>query len=184
MSFLPKGYEIPDKQTGYLNMRKEGDYTFRIMSSPILGYVGWKDTPEGGRTPIRKRMDESFDTIQDGIDAGDIKHFWAFIVWNYDAEMFQIMEVTQATIQKAIKALVSNPKWGDPKGTDGYDIVITRSGLQMQDTAYAVTPNPKEKLDKKVVEAYEKVNINLEAQFEGKDPFETKDIEIPEDFGK
>jgi len=183
-NWLPTGYKIPDKQSNYLNMREEGDYTFRIMSSPILGYEAWSDNPEGGRTPKRTPMNKPFDLATDGVDPADIKHFWAFIVWNYKAEMLQIMEITQSTIQKAIKALVSNAKWGDPKGADGYDIVITRSGLTMQDTNYSVTPNPKEKLDKKVVEAYEKANINLEALFESKDPFETKDIEIPEGFGK
>ena len=184
MSFLPDNYEIPDKQSNYLNMKEEGDYTFRIMSSPILGYEAWKDSPEGGRTPMRKPMKEPFDIAIDEVDPADVKHFWAFIVWNYKAEMLQIMEVTQATIQKAIKALANNAKWGDPKGTAGYDIVVTRNGLTMQDTNYSVTPNPKEKLDKNVVEAYKNSNINLEALFEGKDPFDTKDIVIPDDFGK
>lgn len=181
MTFLPNNYEIPPKKSNYLNMREEGDYTFRIMSSPILGWETWKDTPEGGRTPIRKRMNESFDS-SDGVDPADVKHFWAFIVWNYKLEMLQIMQITQATIQKAIKALARNDKWGDPKGTDGYDLVVTREGLTMQDTNYSVAPNPKEKLDKKIVEAYKESKINLEALFEGADPF-VEDIEVP-DFNK
>ena len=184
MSFLPDNYEIPDKQSNYLNMKEEGDYTFRIMSSPILGWEVWKDTTEGGRTPVRKKMDEPFDGIKDDVDPSDIKHFWAFIVWNYKLEMLQIMQITQATIQKAVKALARNDKWGDPKGTDGYDVVITRTGLTMQDTNYAVTPNPKEKLAPSVIKAYKESNINLEALFEDKDPFDTKDIVIPDDFGK
>ena len=181
-NFLPDNYEIPPKKSNYLNMREEGTYAFRIMSSPILGWEAWKDTAEGGRTPLRKRMDEPFDTAD--VDPSEVKHFWAFIIWNYKLEMLQIMEVTQATIQKAIKALARNEKWGDPKGTNGYDIVVTREGLTMQDTNYSVAPNPKEKLDPKIIKAYKESNINLEALFEGKDPFETKDIEIPDDFGK
>jgi len=180
--FLPKGYKIPEKPSNYLNMREEGSYTFRPMSSPIIGWETWKDTPEGGRTPIRKRMDDLFDTAD--VDPSEVKHFWAFIVWNYKSESFQILEITQATIQKAIKALVRNDKWGNPKGKDGYDLVITREGLTMQDTNYSVSPNPKEELDTKIVDAYKENNIKLEALYDGADPFQIEEIKVPKDFGK
>jgi len=78
---------------------------------------------------------------------------------------------------KALKALIDNPKWGDPHG---YDICVTRSGKGF-DTEYIVQPSPHSKLDDKILAKFQEANINLEALFEGLDPFTTPQADIAQE---
>ncbi len=163
--FLPKGYAIPDKGGSYCKFTK-GDNRFRVLGSPIIGWEGWKTDPNGGKHPIRKHMTESF--LPTEIDEpDDCKHFWAMPVYNYAAEAIQILEITQKGIQKSMKQLAADADWGNPRD---YDIVVVRSGDGME-TSYEVMPKPKKTLDAGIKKAYEEMQINLEALFEGKDPF-------------
>jgi len=118
---------------------------------------------------------------QDVSEIGDEpKHFWAFVVWNYKDEKVQILEVTQKGIMKAIRNLVNDEDWGDPKN---YDLVVTREGEGLE-TEYSVNPKPKTELDKGIQVFYKDLNINLEALFDGDDPFSTniKVDELPEEL--
>ena len=111
-------------------------------------------------------MDE--DIPQDLVDHESMpKHFWAFPVYNYTDERVQILEVTQKTIQKEMRVLTNNPDWGNPLG---YDISVTRTGEELK-TEYSVQPSPPSELDPGVVKLYEDMSINLEALFDGEDPF-------------
>jgi len=165
--FPEEGYEIP-VTSKYFKVT-EGEHTFRVMSSAIVGYVYFNKENK----PVRSRVPFE-ETPVDMKPEGRINHFWSFVVWNYDtsskkpAPRLQIFEVTQKTIQTPLKALIDNPKWGSPMT---YDITITRKGKGMQDTEYAVMPNPHTEVDAEAKEALEKENINLEALYEGKDPF-------------
>jgi hypothetical protein len=105
--------------------------------------------------------------VEDDGTYSKIKHFWAFVVYNYDAKQIQILEVTQKSIMNGIKALVDNVKWGDPKR---YDITITRTGEKLN-TEYSVQPNPHEPLADDIKDLYEHTSVNLEALFDGADPF-------------
>ena len=93
------------------------------------------------------------------------KHFWAFIVWNYELEKPQIMEITQSTIQAAIEAYTLNKKWGDPVG---YDLVITRTGDGLE-TEYTVIAEPHSEAPKADIS-----KIDLESLFAGADPYSDK----------
>jgi len=44
------------------------------------------------------------------------KHFWAFVVWNFDTKAVVILEITQTTIQTAMEELIHSEEWGDPLG--------------------------------------------------------------------
>ena len=170
MDFLPKGYELPEKTSGYMKF-EQGENRFRVLGSAITGYEFWADTAEGGRKPLRFKMDQSF-TEKDlqGANPEEKKHFWAFPAWNYTAGKVQILEITQSTIQKAIRALVANPKWGDPKE---YDLVVHKTGEKL-DTDYQVTPDPKEELPEELLTLYRGTYIELDALFRGENPFEEK----------
>lgn len=98
------------------------------------------------------------------------KHFWAFAVWNYTDKKVQILEITQKTIMRSILALTKDEDWGDPKE---YDIVVTRTGEDLN-TEYNVTPKPQKELDEGILRFYKDLNINLEALYDGADPFEQK----------
>jgi len=177
MTFLPDGYKEPvtDNYMKFL----DGENHFRVLSSAIVGIEFWKEETnkegEKVRKPVRRRMTEAITPDEIGVDKNGepekMKHFWAFVVYNRDAERIQILEITQKTIQRAIKTLAGNTKWGDPQE---YDIVVTRSGEKFE-TEYVVQPDPKEKIDEAIVNEYKAMNINLEALFDGDDPFKTQE---------
>ena len=169
MGVLPKDYKEPDT-SNYMKF-SQGDNTFRILSNVIVGMEYWKTTKEG-RKPIRKRPDEDIQISDLEIDekTGELdmpKHFWAMVVWNYNSERVQILEITQATIRKPLIALERNEKWGD---LGEFDITVTKEGDGLE-TSYQVTPNPKELINEKIVKRYESMKIDLEALYRGDDPF-------------
>lgn len=164
--FLPEGYAVPKSGGQYMKF-KDGANKFRVLGSPVLGYVYWnkenkpvrlRKQTAGLPLDIRENEDGTFDRI---------KHFWAIPVWNYSEGAVQIVEVTQATIQAAITDLVQTEDWGDPRG---YDITINRKGEKLN-TEYTVQPSPHKPLDPKIQAEFEAKTLNLEALFDGGDPF-------------
>ena len=168
MNWLPKNYEAPVSQGNYTKLVK-GENIIRISSSAIVGWEYWtKDNK-----PMRSK--EAFEYTPDDarLDEGRFKpkHFWAFCIWNYATKTIQIMEITQKTIQSDIKALVDNDKWGAPQG---YDIAITKTGDGLE-TEYSTMANPHTPLDEAIQTTYDGSNINLEALYDGSDPFAKKE---------
>ena len=159
-SFLPDDYEVPKSESSYLKF-VTGVTKFRVLSKPIIGWEDWKD-----KKPFRFMMDkkpaQSFDPKQ------DIKHFWAFVVWDYTAKRISILEITQKGVQTAIKDLQAKPDWGSPFN---YDIEVTKSGSGME-TKYVTTPLPPKPVHAKIAELFAETPINLQALFDGKDPFD------------
>lgn len=166
--FFPNSdYEIPTT-SNYMKFG-EGDNTFRVLSSAIVGYEYWNKDNK----PVRKQ--ENWNTVPDDIKTDKdgnitIRHFWAFVVYNYDAKRIQVLELTQKGIMKYIQGLTRNPKWGNPKG---YDITVNRTGSGF-DTEYTCMASPHSEIDTTITEHYEKLNINLDALFSGDDPFASK----------
>lgn len=161
--FFPStDYKVP-VTNDYLNKFPQGETTFRILSPASVGYVYFNNDNK----PIRSK--EQFNPSPSDIkENGSVKHFWACIIWNYTDERIQILEITQKSIMTPMKALIDNPKWGNPKN---YDITITRKGTTMNDTEYAVMPNPQAEVSEEIKTAYEARPANLEALFTGEDPF-------------
>jgi len=157
MTFLPTGYKLPSSGGGYTKF-KQGENKFRILTSPIIGMLGWKD-----KKPLRIRQGEEF-TVE--LEKNP-KHFWAMVVWNYGTNSVEILEITQVSIQGAIKACADDEAWGSPLE---YDLKVTRTGEGM-DTQYQVTPIPPKPLTKEIKEAFESKTIELEALYRGDDPF-------------
>jgi len=161
IDFFPDSdYKIPET-SNYMKFL-EGDNTFRVLSSAIVGFEYFKEDNK----PVRSRT--VFDSIPDDIKkGGTVKHFWAFIVYNYEAKRIQILELTQKGIMKTMQSYIKNPKWGNPRE---YDFIVTRTGSGM-DTEYAITVNPKAPLEESVKEAFAKAKISLDALYENEDPF-------------
>ena len=164
--FLPDGYKIPTKDK-YMRW-KEGVNRFRALTSPILGWEYWNEV-DGKRKPIRKRMNEDLHSA-DIQDTDNVKHFWALVVYNYQDDLVQILEITQKGIQRSLRGLAKSKDWGTPLN---YDIEVTREGEGL-DTNYETQAMPKKALDKKIKEKFEKMDINLDALFSGDDPFQEK----------
>lgn len=157
--FLPDNYEAPAGSANYMKLQ-DGENKIRILSKPIIGYLDWKD-----KVPYRYRMnarpEKPFSPDK------PIKHFWAFLVWDYEGQAVKILEITQATIQKSIQDLSKNEDWGAPFY---YDIKITRKGKDLA-TEYSVMPSPKKDLLQEIKEAALSKPANLEALFENADPW-------------
>src|SRR3990167_10148160 len=140
----------------------EGENDFRVLSSAIVGWEYWNTQNK----PVRSK--EPFDDVPEDIKIDKdgnwkINHFWAFVVFNYDAQKIQILELTQKGIMKTIQGLVKNPKWGNP---NGYDITVIRSGSGL-DTEYSTVPNPHSEFETGIITQYERMNINLDALYLG-----------------
>lgn len=171
MNFLPTDYQgVPQSGGKYMKF-KQGANKFRILSSAIVGYEYWTNENK----PVRMH---NFPQTPPGDMRQDskIKHFWAFVVWNYNEQEVQILEVTQTSIMNTIKALVDDPDWGDPKQ---FDITVSRTGEKLE-TEYTVTSSPPKELPMEAANAYAAEDINLEALFDGADPF-AKDPQVDTD---
>lgn len=159
MIFLPEDYTAPRAVSFYTKLQ-EGENRIRILSKTILGWEDWYE-----KKPVRYGMNEkpakSFDPKK------PIKHFWAFVVFNYIENEIQIMQVTQATIRKSLESLCKDADWGAPFG---YDIKIIKTGEGV-DTEYAVNPVPHKPVSQDVIDAFNQRPCNLNALFANSDPF-------------
>ena len=172
-TFLPTDYSVPDSSSGYFRF-KQGENRFRVLGSAILGSETWIEE-DGSRKPLRFRMGEIIPADKVGTDP---KHFWAFVVWNYQEKKVQILEITQKGIMKSIRALTKDEDWGDPKK---YDIVVTREGEGM-DTEYMVSSKPHKELEKAISDHYKSLEIDIEALYRGGDPFDPIKNKDEKDF--
>lgn len=159
MSFLPENYESP-KSSNYYFKLQDGENRIRILTAPIIGWEDWQE-----KKPIRFSYDNK---PAKSIDPKKpVKHFWAFVVYNYADQKIQIMQITQATIRKAIESLCKDSDWGDPYA---YDIKILKSGEGV-DTEYSVNPVPHKPTDPSIIEMFNENRCNLNALFTSEDPF-------------
>lgn len=178
---LPDNYEVPQKAGNYMKFL-DGENKFRFLTPAILGWETWQELDNGTRKPLRTPMDKPFDVSQ--VEEGDprnIKHFWAFVVWNYKEEKVQILEITQKGIQKSLRALEKSKDWGSLLN---YDILVTKEGQKLE-TEYHVNPVPPKVLSKDIIEAFKQTDIKLEALFKGDDPFGKSEInpnDVPADL--
>lgn len=157
--FLSNDYEAPRMGGGYMKLN-DGENRFRILSRPVLGWEDWKD-----KKPIRYPYSKEVPVAIDA--AKPVKHFWAMIVWNYAESAIQILQITQASVRKAIEAFSKDEDWGAPFA---YDIKVKREG-QSKETKYTVTPLPHKPVSQAIRDAFNERRINLEALFTGDDPF-------------
>jgi len=172
MSFLPKNYTLPTSNSGgnYTKLA-QGKTTIRIIGDAITGWLGW--IKEGGKaSPHRSKEQPPVGKFEERA-----KHFLAFPVYNFGTNSVQILEVTQRGIQDALKELYEDKNWGDPKK---YDVVIKRDGEGLE-TSYSVMPVMPTDLDDDVITTIKAKlpTINIEALYEGGDPFAESTDEEP-----
>lgn len=169
--FLPEGYEAPQTESHYMEL-VEGLNSLRVLSHAVVGYEWWTEDRDGQRQPIRVRTEgEVPEAYRNSADRRDrARHFWAFTVYNYDAKAVQLLIIRQQTIMGAIEALIRNPKWGDPRE---YDLLIekAKTGTRERDVEYSVMPEPKAPVEEGIAELARQVPVDLEALYEGADPF-------------
>lgn len=157
MSFLPEDYEAPVSWGNYCKF-KQGTTTIRIVSESAVWRLDRKD-----KKAYRTRQKQ--DPLTLGDKDAQPKHFWSFVVWNYEAKQLQICEITQKQIQNSILALYNNEDRGDPKN---YDLKITKEGEKME-TKYAVLPRPQKAIDEEIVKELSSIEINMQNIFLDRD---------------
>lgn len=171
---MSKAPKIPST-SNYLKLQ-QGENTFRVLGDVITGYEYFNNKGK----PVRSVNEPEGIPEDIGEKEGKlnpIKYFWAMVVWNYKEERIQIAEFTQKkTILNPLEAYWNKSNWGE---LTQYDITITKKGSTINDTEYAVMANPKEKLDKKIEDAYKAKPINLDALYTGDDPFSSKAPAVP-----
>lgn len=165
-SFIPEGYVVPVTGGGHMKLL-DGDNVFRVLSSSIMGYEFWTNDNKPVRSKDPFKETPNIKTDKEG-KPQKVKHFWAFVVWNYATKNVEILELTQSSIQGAITNLVKDKDWGNPKG---YDIKINRTGAGLE-TEYSVSPKPHKEISADIIKAYTDKAINLEAIYENKNPFD------------
>lgn len=163
MSYFPEEFKTNsgDGAANYVKI-KEGEYRFRILSPPIIGWLDW--------TLDRKPLRFLYNAKPKPINADrPVRQFVTMIVWDYADQNIKIWEITQKKIMNALQELTNSSDWGAPFF---YDIKIVRTGTELENTTYAVIPVPPKPLHPMIEEEFAKKRCNLEALFEGKDPWD------------
>jgi len=171
MDFLPAEDKEPIS-SNYMKL-KEGDNKIRILSNAVIGWVYWEDDGDN-RKPVRvrKEVDVPEKYLMQANQKERAKYFWSFVVYNYAAAKIQILELTQKTIREQIRSYNEDSDWGDPKD---YDLKIERDE-KTEKTKYNVKPSPKKKFAVDLIVQSKNIkSIDLDAMFEGKDPFSSAD---------
>lgn len=159
--WFPEGYDVPVEASSFMQL-EDGDNTFRILSRPVMGYEYWSQDNKPHRSKVKWEDTPSDIRLEKNGKPTKIKHFWSFLVYNYATKSVQSYEITQTTIMKALKALIENPKWGNP---EKYDITINKTGKELL-TKYSVVPNPHSELEQEAKDALAKSEIDLETIFD------------------
>lgn len=161
-NFLPDNYEAPKASGGNYYKFQQGENRFRILSQPIIGWLDWSADNKPIRTSHSQPKPNPLNP------AKPVRHFWAFVVWNYEKSELQILEITQQGIQSQIQTLVRDPDWGAPYA---YDLCVTKTG-QDKETKYTVNPKPHKPLTPEIEAAVMATPIVLEKLFTNEDPFQ------------
>ncbi len=171
----PETVEEVSKETSsgrYVNPSKldEGkEHRYRFFGTGITGYEVWtvdnkpvrfRDKPGDADLPGNVKFDESGNP--------SVKRFITGLVYDYQAEDFKILQLTQKGLMNTLFKYIQDTDYGDPCG---YDIKLTRKGSGLK-TEYTLAPAPPKAPAAAVVAEYDELYCNLELLFDGKDPFE------------
>lgn len=160
----------------YLNVGKlkDGEPTrLRFVGEGITGYEAWTEQ----KKPIRwESLPEVLPEIVRPDDNGDrkAKFFICGIVWDYENEMFRVMQFTQKSLLDGVSKYASDEDYGDPTN---YDVMITRTGSGI-DTKYDYLAKPPAPFSERAPEAakqFKTLGWNLNLLFEGKHPWSTEE---------
>jgi hypothetical protein len=98
-------------------------------------------------------------------------------VWNHTTGQVEVFQTSKKVIKSQILNLARDPDYG---ALSGYDLKIKRTGDKME-TVYTVIPTPPKPLDQEIQEKADDTYVNIEALFEGKNPFEKSQSESIEE---
>ena len=178
-NFFDKGHEIPEKRNQFMKL-ESGKNRFRFVGNPVSGFIffGKVEREDGSETskPYRRREVEGEFSVEEMINRnvrinkdGEMegqKYFIASLVYNYQKEKLQVLEITQKSILKALKSYVESEEYGHPSG---YDLTVEKKGESLN-TEYTVVVSPPKPLSEHIEQALGEVSCDLEKLFEGEYP--------------
>ncbi len=179
INFFEEGHEIPEKRNQFMRFQ-QGTNKLRFIGNPISGFLffGKVEREDGTETvkPYRRRESEGEFSIEEMINReakiksdGEIeeqKYFVMGLVYNYQKQKLQVLEITQKSILKALKSYINNEEYGHPSG---YDITVSKEGEGLN-TDYTVVASPPKAVSEEVEDLAGEVSCNLEKVFEGEYP--------------
>ncbi len=150
----------------YINPSKiEGEIRLRFFGRGISGFEGWTDENKPVRWETKPTELPANIKVRDG--QAPLKRFLAGVVYDYSSQDFKILQMTQKTLMEQLFKYVKDDEYGDPST---YDIKISKTGEGMK-TEYTLLAAPPRPAAKDIQAAYEKLHCNLQALFDGDDPF-------------
>jgi hypothetical protein len=150
----------------YINPAKiEGERRLRFFGQGISGWEAWTTDNK----PVRWETKPSEFPANIRRDDGNIncKRFLMGVVYDYEEGLFKILSITQRTLMEQLFRFVKDSDYGQPSE---YDIKISRTGEGLK-TVYTLVAAPPKPVSKEIERAYEGVNCNLRAVFDGDDPW-------------
>lgn len=169
MSNAWKNVEIKESGARRYIKLESGENKIRLLSDPITGYIGWIEE-DGKRKPVRSKDKPEGDNL--AIFEEGVKPFIATVAWDYRDNQLKVFETDKATIIKGIKSLAEDEDYGDPQG---YDLKIKKEGEDKM-TRYTVLAAPCKPISKEIKEAFESTTVNLNALYDGGDPFAVEEF--------
>lgn len=158
--------------SSYINLNKlpeNKEHRFRAFGEAKTGWQGWIKE-DGKAKPIRwelkpETLPANLEPFQDG--SVGLQFFVTSLFWDYTADRFGIMLVTQKTVYEKFAKYESDPDYGD---CTGYDIKITRT-VKNDRTSYDVIAAPPKPVAKSIEQAYADFYCDLNALYDNEDPF-------------
>jgi hypothetical protein len=161
-SFLDENYEVPTSGGGYTKLEM-GENRMRILSSPVLMWVEWREGSVS-RHPFTTKEDKP--KVGPG-EKDSVKHAWGLKIWNYNTGKIEVFELDKQNVITALTAYSKDKDWGHPKK---YDIVIKKEGSGMK-TEYSLITKPHSEATDEIYEAYTENPIDLSKLLINESPF-------------
>jgi hypothetical protein len=179
INFFEQGHEIPDKRNQFMKF-VQGKNRIRFIGNPVSGFVFFGKTKRDDGTetvkPYRRRESEREFSLEEMINRdvrmkpdGEIegqKYFVMGLVYNYQKEKLQVLEITQKSILKALKSYVESEEYGHPSG---YDLTIEKKGDGLN-TEYTVVVSPPKPLSAEIENLIGETSCDLQKIFDGEYP--------------
>lgn len=172
--FDPKAdYSVPKPESKYLKF-EEGAVEFMPLQGAVIGWEYWStdDKPVRLTVPPEVPAEQLPNIRADKYGNYRVNHFWAFPVIDVATGKVKVLEVTQNSVQLAIRKYIENPRWGSP--VMKYTLTVERDDSGSI-TKYTVMANPLAELPAEWVAEWERVKqagFNINALFTNDDPFD------------
>ena len=163
-------YEVPKGDSKYLKFEK-GLTEFMPLASAVVGWLYWTNDKKPLRLAEEPKNPRDLPDIKITEGKADVKHFWAFPVWDFADSKVKVLEITQKTIMSAVRDYATNTKWGTP--VMKYSFTVKREGDGF-DTEYTIMANPAVDILHDTIVAWEAAlagGFDIRRLFIGGDPF-------------